>query len=267
MKKISILVANKCFGSCEGCYLDKRYGKELSVKQIINFAKLLKELKYEAITLSGGDPLIRKDIGEIISLIKKLGFIIHLDTIGKPLLDESFRKYFKFSDMSKSIDLIGIPFDGSTSEIFECFRTNTKNMNYETLKILELLNKNKFIISINTVVHKGNINDLNNIYLIITNFSKVVRWELHQFVPLSKKAKALKRKFEISGLEFSTAVNNIKNNRNIIVSPKLNKRKLNFLYLDFNGNFIRVKNGIKSTIFNIYKLSNSNIKNKLKSIV
>jgi len=263
VKKISILVANNCFGSCEGCYLDKRFGDELSANRIINFGKILKQLGYEEITLSGGDPLIRGDIYKIVAGLNELGFSLHLDTIGKPLLNDGFLKNFPPGEASKMITLIGVPFDGSTEEIFNQFRTNSPSIKKDTLEILELLDKHGFHISINTVVHSGNTADLQNIYNLITNFPNVERWELHQYAPLSEKSKQLKDKFEVSERDFEGAVAKIDNYKNIVISPKLNTRKLNFKYLDFNGDFIKVTGGIKQTVFNINDFSDLEIVKKI----
>jgi uncharacterized protein YpuA (DUF1002 family) len=107
------------------------------------------------------------------------------------------------------------------------------------------------------------MDDLNGIYKIITGFSNVQRWELHQFAPLSKKAKEIRESLEINEADFRKAVEEIDNNMNIIISPKENQRKLNFTYLDFNGDFIKIINGVKSTIFNINGLTNAELEKNI----
>ncbi|MDD3678939.1 MAG: radical SAM protein [Patescibacteria group bacterium] len=263
MKKISILVAQNCFGNCDGCYLDKRSGKELTANEILNFARILKKIGYEEITLSGGDPLIRNDIYEIVKGLNGLGFTLHLDTIGKPLLSDDFIKSFPLPDLSKRITLIGIPLDGSTDDICNQFRTNLKGIKDDTLKILQILDSNDFQISINTVVHRGNIDDLQKIYEVITKYPNVIRWELHQFAPLSVKGKSVRNKYEVTEKEFADAISKINNSKNVSISPKLNSRKLNFTYLEFNGDLIKVSNGIKKILFNIRDFSDSEISEKL----
>lgn len=263
MKKICILVAKHCFGNCDGCYRDKGYGKELSLAKIKQFTKILKDLGYKSITLSGGDPLTRKDIAQIVKFTKSLGFIIHLDTTGDALLFESFIEHFPLAEMSKEIDLIGLPFDGSTDEIFMDVRTNSPNIRKRTIKILTLLDKNDFNISINTVVNRNNLNDLNKIYKIISSFRNIKRWELHQFVSLSQKSKKVKQQLEISNTEFLHAIKKINNTKNLLINPKPNTKKSNFTYLDFNGDLIKLVNGGKKVLFNVRKMNDVDIKKSL----
>lgn len=266
VKKISILVANNCFGQCEGCYLDKRDGKQLTANQIIEFGKILKGLGYEEITLSGGDPLVREDIFDIISGLHSLGFSLHLDTIGKPLLNKKFTNRFPVDKTSQMIKLIGLPFDGSNQQLFERFRTNSKTIMTDTLDILELLDRHNYQIAINTVVHKGNIDDLQSIYEIISKFPNVKRWELHQFAPLSKGSKQIANNYCITASEFEQAITKIGNKKNIEISPKPNCKKFNFKYLDFNGDLVTVKGGIKRRLINIEGLSKTEVTSVLNSL-
>ena len=266
MRKISFLVSKNCFGCCEGCYLDTRSGTELSLKEIHKLAKSLEEADYEGITLSGGDPLSRKDILEIIDIFYSLGFDIHLDTTGAPLLKRDFREDFLTAQIQKKISLIGIPYDGSSQEIIEKFRTNWRDIKEETDEILHILNDNNFNISINTVVHKGNILDLSNIYKIITKYHNINRWELHQFVSLTKKSESIKDDLAISKEEFEKAIEEIKNNKGIEISPKFSNKKSNFKYIDFNGNLISIKNGQKKILQNIKMLEDKDLINILEDL-
>jgi len=78
-EKMSMLVSERCFLECPGCYNAEKTGQPLSAEQSIHFAAILRKLGYKAITLSGGDPLTRGDIKQIIQGIDALGFEINLD--------------------------------------------------------------------------------------------------------------------------------------------------------------------------------------------
>ena len=251
-----MLVTDSCFMDCRGCYLDKKDGEPLSAEENIRFAAILKSLGYEAITFSGGDPLARHDIHKIVKAVDAMGFTIHLDTTGKPFLHDNPEAVFPASDIAKTVDLIGIPLDGSSDEIMQRFRTGTLS---ETLKILSLLDGHRCPISINTVVHRGNVDDLANIYEVITKYAEIIRWELHQFVALGERSKLASKDLEISDDDFAQAVAGIKNFRGIIISPKPRQNKHNFTYLDFNGDLVRVKGDTKDILFNIRKLSSEEL--------
>jgi MoaA/NifB/PqqE/SkfB family radical SAM enzyme len=266
MKKISLLVSNICFGNCKGCYLDQRKGEQLSLAEISKVASFLKNSNYEGVTLSGGDPLTRNDIVEIIDIFYSMDFNIHLDTTGTPLLNKNFRAKFLNNHTNKKISLVGIPFDGSSQEIFEEFRTDWEGIKEETEEILNILNSNSFNISINTVVNKQNINDLSTIYKNITKYPNVKRWELHQFISLSKKSKSVKKRLKISDNNFMKAIESINNYKNIEISPKTSNRKSNFKYIDFNGDIVIVNKRKKNVINNIRTLQKQEVEKIFKQI-
>lgn len=259
MKKMSMLVSERCFLKCPGCYNEEKTGQPLSAEQNIHFATILKKLGYEAITLSGGDPMTRGDIKQIVQEIDALGFNINFDTTGIPLLNNESDQPISAQEISKTVDLIGIPLDGSNDEIIEKFRTKEGSTLADTEKILKLLSEENCNISINTVVHSGNINNLDEIYEIITKYPGVVRWELHQFVSLGGDSKNNEAQFSVADDDFYHAVNQIENNANIIISPKPRQNKQNFSYLDFNGDFIKITDGESRMIFNIKSMSDDEL--------
>lgn len=222
-----MLVTTQCFMKCDGCIFNNPSPKEIPINKIIKTARNLYSSGYKKITITGGDPLCRKDIRQIIDSLYEIGFRIHLDTTGFPLL-----KYFILDGLDKKIYLIGIPLDGSTNTILKEFRTNCPLSINDIEHIIEILEKYHFRISINTVVHAYNIDDLQNIYDIISKHKGVVRWELHQFSP----AMSTKKSLEISVKDFKSAISKIRNNCGLRISPKPSSQKiLNKVILFENG--------------------------------
>ncbi|BDE09049.1 hypothetical protein [Lactococcus cremoris] len=84
------------------------------------------------------------------------------------------------------VDFIGIPIDGSTDEIIQLFRRGRKNFLDEQLKVLSFLEKINATVCINTVLHSGNFNDLNNIHSIISRFNNVRKWQIFEFMPIGE---------------------------------------------------------------------------------
>ena len=254
-----MLVSEQCFVKCPGCYNEEKTGQSLSAEQNIHFVTILKKLGYEAITLCGGDPLAREDIKQIIQGIDVLGFDINLDTTGIPLLNNKTEQPISAQEISKTVDLIGIPLDGSNDEIIEEFRTKSGSTLAETEKILELLSEEGCRISINTVVHSGNIDNLNEIYQIISKYPDVVRWELHQFVALGGGSKTNEFQFSVTDDDFCQAISRIENTTGIIISPKPRQNKQNYSFLDFNGDFIKITDGKSRILFNIKEMGDDEL--------
>lgn len=55
--------------------------KEIREEEILSFLERRKE-KLEAVTITGGEPLLQSDLGEFLSSLKVLGYLVKLDTNG-----------------------------------------------------------------------------------------------------------------------------------------------------------------------------------------
>jgi MoaA/NifB/PqqE/SkfB family radical SAM enzyme len=205
--------------------------------------------------LSGGDPLARADIMTVIQGIDSLGFNINLDTTGVQLLKYDPERPISPREISQLIDLIGIPLDGSDDATIYKFRSKNGSSLSKTEKILELLDAENCKISINTVVHSGNIDNLDGIHQIISKYLNVVRWELHQFVALGGGSITNESQFSVDDEAFRQAVDGIVNTEDLVIDAKPRQNKQNFSYLDFDGQFKKVVDGQTRTLFNIQDLS------------
>ena len=76
------LVTRKCNYRCLGCNVWKEQDKnELSTEEIKKGLDILKKIGIVELVLSGGDPLLRDDIGEIVEYASKL-FVTTVYDIG-----------------------------------------------------------------------------------------------------------------------------------------------------------------------------------------
>ncbi len=215
---INIAVGRSCFCRCLGCCNHFcRDEKLLETKYIISFLEYLKNNNIKYITFCGGDPLSRPDIMELLIETKKLDFIVSVDTLGTPLIKATetiFHGNCKVSRLdvekiSKLIDYIGIALDGTTSETISFFRTGRKNIFEEQIKIINLFDKLDSNICINTVVHRKNIKDLENMPFIINRFKNIKQWELFQYMPIGDLGYKNKDLFEITETEFKDFCENL----------------------------------------------------------
>jgi radical SAM superfamily len=245
-KKINLCVAKHCFITCKGCYNRFCNKKEISYKKIISFLKYAKLNGLEKVTLSGGDPLTRKDIKKIIKKCNKLNLKINLDTVGLSLtksriIPSTKEKISKFSNINilKKVNSIGIPLDGSNNDVISKFRTYNGNLFNEIIDILELFDKKNIKICINTVLHKENLKDIENIYYIIRKYNCVKQWQIFQFMsigPLGSKNAVF---YDIKMDDFFKAkerVEKISKNSNIVINFKSAvERSYNYMLIDSTG--------------------------------
>ncbi|MFN8321321.1 MAG: radical SAM protein [Chitinophagales bacterium] len=101
----SFAVTNSCNISCSYCNCPNLKTPELNLDQInVLFAKL-KKMGVVRLGLLGGEPLWRKDILEIISLAKKVGFFVSMNT--------NLLMYQKYKDKLGAIDYFFTSLDGT----------------------------------------------------------------------------------------------------------------------------------------------------------
>jgi radical SAM protein with 4Fe4S-binding SPASM domain len=105
---VGIEVTNTCNLRCKHCYANagRPLKNELTTDEIKNIIDQLVKMKTIVVALSGGEPLLRKDILEIIKYIKKKGFEIYLNTNGTLITEELAEKIKKcgLSHLEISID-------------------------------------------------------------------------------------------------------------------------------------------------------------------
>ncbi len=84
-------VTEQCNLQCKMCNIWKRKSKEMTIKEIEQCAKILKELKAQNIVITGGEPLLRPDIADIVMLLHDYGFSIRLQTNGTLITERKIR--------------------------------------------------------------------------------------------------------------------------------------------------------------------------------
>lgn len=245
---LNVFVSQNCFTYCRGCYSfsrEEEKGAFVPTPKLVDFLKYAYNRGVSKITLCGGDPLTRPDIIELLKELKDIGFMISLDTLGTSIIKDVIvneKEVINKIDLKKLIsyvDIIGIPIDGSTNDIFKLFRCSKDDILNEQLAIGEKLGQNGAKVCINTVVHKGNLSDAKNLAILINKMDYVSKWQIFKFAPLGKYGSLNKNNFEITDKEFQEFQEIVLqdfNNKNIELEFKDNHIRDNtYLLIDNSG--------------------------------
>lgn len=217
---VSMKITSKCNYNCRYCYDSKKH-KDLSFKQLKKIFKLFKKKGVEAIVLSGGEPLIRKDTSKILKELKNNKLRIYLDTHG-----DFFFKNKK--TITKYVNTIGLPLDYPSNKEYYRSKENFENI----IKILKFYSKSKKrpLIRIGTVVTKENIEHLKEIAKLLTKY-KIDSWKIYQFIPIGPNGFANKNKLLISHKKFMKECEKVKKllpNIKIIPSSRTSRKHAYF---------------------------------------
>lgn len=203
IKKIHWNVNQSCNMACGFCYL-WRYGNtgvfstEVA-KELIHQAA---EAKIEWFVFGGGDPLMRKDLPQLLIYAKQLGLKTDLQTNAVLLTDQIFKSIYIY------IDKIGLSLDGQDETIHDDIRKYPGHFKM-VLKAIEKCQEAKIPVVIRTTVFKSNIGKLSNLGRVLSKYDIIRKWSIREFVPLGR-GQINKAKYSITRKEFLNEVNEIK---------------------------------------------------------
>ncbi|MFA6860339.1 MAG: dephospho-CoA kinase [Clostridia bacterium] len=173
-------ITNTCNYHCSYCIfcsnpvVDKN---ELSYDEVIKAIDGLKRNGFTYIKFTGGEPFVRKDMIQILSYAKSLGFDLDISTNGSLLTKETAKSLAELStngslltkETAKSLAELKLNFVHVSLDGFDKFSheiVRGENTFDRTINGIKLLSEFSVKTRIGTVIHKGNENCLEKIVLL-----------------------------------------------------------------------------------------------------
>lgn len=148
---LRISITNRCNVKCFYCHHDGivAHDYEMSPEEIYRVAKIAKEIGIDKIRLSGGEPLIRDDIVDIVKKLSSLNFKDISITTNGILLG-------KYADelVSAGLNRVNVSFDTLNPEIYK-FITKCDYMERAKEGIKQAVKAGLHPVKVNMVVMKG----------------------------------------------------------------------------------------------------------------
>lgn len=156
-----------CGSDCTS--IEKEY--QLTTPECFRVIEDLADIGCGTVILSGGEPLLREDVGAIATHIKRCKMRVAFISNGYLVNDETIK-------LIKAIDPVayGISLDSSRPEIHDYIR-GKKDAFAHVERAIKLLHKNNIPPSIVTTVHKLNFEDLEGIRKFLIK-NKVRLWQI-----------------------------------------------------------------------------------------
>ena len=145
---LRITLTNRCNVNCIYCHHDgmRSSKNEMTPDEIYKICQIAKRIGVRKIRLSGGEPLIRKDIVEIVSKISSIGFNdISITTNG--ILLEKYAKDLK----EAGLDRVNVSLDTLNPETYE-FITKKDYLEAAKKGILKSVEVGLYPVKINMVI-------------------------------------------------------------------------------------------------------------------
>ncbi|MGQ9719884.1 MAG: radical SAM/SPASM domain-containing protein [Candidatus Jordarchaeum sp.] len=156
---VSLKITNECNLKCLHCSSDSGLPlhNELTLKEIQNLIDKLSKIGVKRITLSGGEPTIRKDFWDILCYLDNLDIQVSLFTHG-------FFFNRNFVDRLSNLNVSGvrISIDGGEAETHDKIR-GVKGSFSKAVKAVKLCSEAELMIVIVSVIMKNNLPEIKKI--------------------------------------------------------------------------------------------------------
>lgn len=186
LKDLFLEVTTRCNARCEHCGSscgDKIVKDEISAEYLKNTLLDISK-KYNAneilLNVTGGEPLLRKDLFEIMEYATSLGFRWGMTSNGMLINDDILKKMEE-----TKMETISISLDGM-KETHENFRKvfNSFDKIIENIKKLQQVPTIK-IVQVTTVANKKNLHELEEVYKLMKQLN-VISWRVINVDPIGR---------------------------------------------------------------------------------
>ncbi len=182
---MSYNVTRECNMKCSHCYInatDKKLDDELTTKEAKNVIDQIHQVSSPLLILSGGEPLLRQDIFELIEYGSKKGLKIGLGSNGY-LIDEDMAKKLK----AAGIATVSISIDSSIPAQHDEFRGVTGAWD-KAVNACKALRNNGILVQVNTTLTHDNYNQIDDIMTLAESIG-VENFHLFFLVPTGRGVK------------------------------------------------------------------------------
>ncbi len=194
---ISWQINSNCNLRCKHCFFegdDSLYNTEgdLNGDELLKIAEELHEkFNAVAVSLTGGETLLCKNVFELLEKLKNCGIIVSLQSNGTLLTPEKAQKLSKI--LNKETDFVQISLDGSCAEIYDKIRGKG---NFEkAITAIKSLTASGLKVNVNCTPTAFNAADIFNLYKLCCRLG-VSKFSISAFVPCFEEQNSMIPDFE-----------------------------------------------------------------------
>jgi len=172
-----IAVTYRCNLNCEFCYVGDKAYEELKTSDTRKILfKIYHDTQVPSVSFTGGEPLLRGDIYELVEYASKVGLWTNMITNGT-LLDRTRVDMLKKAGLSSA----QVSIEGPDPEIHDRI-TGVRGSFDATIRGIELLKDAHIPVHTNTTVSQNNLNYLEEICLLVKKIG-LKRFSMNLLIP------------------------------------------------------------------------------------
>ena len=194
LKNLMINITEKCNLTCKHCYISDKNPIDFPFDKLKEMIRDFYELQGIKLVLTGGEPLLYSQLRDLLIFLKDIPLIKVLLSNGvlfkenPDLIDLLRDNYF---EVFVSID--GLENTHNDFRDADCFQ--------DSIEGIKILLKEDITVSINTMVHKQNLNEFDDMFKLFKSLGIIKNWSID--IPTFDKTtpKAIRDKYEITAKE------------------------------------------------------------------
>lgn len=176
-------ITRACALACQHCRAEaqpRRHPDELPTEQGLALIDQIAEMGVPLVVLTGGDPMLRRDLPSLISHARSRDLQVALSPSATPRITKARLEECREAGVGR----VSISLDGSTADTQDAFR-GFPGVFDRTVETLELLRELGLTVQINTTVCRQNLDDLPDIARIAEEYGAVM-WSVFFLVPTGR---------------------------------------------------------------------------------
>ena len=176
-------VTQACDLACVHCRASAQPDRnpfELSTAEGKELINQISALKVPVFVLTGGDPIKRPDLFELISHARKVGVRVSLTPSATPLLTRDIVARLKEAGLAR----LAVSMDGASAETHDAFRGMSGSF-VRTLEAIRWANEVGLPVQINTTFSRNNIAEIDQIVELMESL-KITLWSVFFLVPTGR---------------------------------------------------------------------------------
>ena len=165
---------------CRACAQPQRNPFELSTAEARGLIDQIAEMKVPVFVLTGGDPLKRPDIHELVQYAHQRGVHTSMTPSATPLLTKEAIAGLKQDGLAR----LAVSLDGLTAEIHDAFRRVPGSYQW-TLDAIRWARELGLPVQINTTITRRNFDDFDSMVQLLETLD-IVLWSVFFLVPTGR---------------------------------------------------------------------------------
>jgi len=165
---------------CRACAQPKRNPLELSLNEGKRLIDEIAQIQVPVFVLTGGDPIKRPDLFELIHCATQAGVRVSLTPSATPLLTRQVIQQLKQCGLAR----LAVSLDGSLARVHDEFRGMSGSFD-RTMEAIDWANEVGLPVQINTTFSRTNVADFDQIAALMET-KKIVLWSVFFLVPTGR---------------------------------------------------------------------------------